>query len=475
LLIDHLEEMMPIIYTPTVGKVTQEYSQVFRRGRGVWITPDHKGKMVDILHEIDRQRDVELMVVTDNESILGIGDQGAGGMAISIGKLALYCAGAGIHPAYTLPVSLDFGTNNQDLLDDELYVGYRHPRLRGQEYDDLLQEFVEATVEVFPHTLIQWEDFRKNNALGIMDRYREKCPSFNDDIQGTGAVAYAGILSGLRISGGEIKDQRVLMYGGGAAGLGISRQIRAGFISKGMSAEEAQKAILVLDEHGLIYEGRKEVLGYKNEMSIGLDYLKDLGLNPGEQHFLRETMRAFKPTILVGASGQSGDFTEEIVREMASEVERPIIMPFSNPTHLAEAIPEDLYRWTDGKVLVATGSPFDDVDYGGKLHKVGQGNNVFIFPGLGLGSMLAKVKMITDDMISAAADALAKQVGQDELDQGLLYPNIARLREVSAKVAEAVINQAIAEGVAEIASPKDTLSFVQSKMWEPDYPRIEGV
>ncbi len=471
LLMDHLEELMPIIYTPTVGKVTQKFSQVFRRGRGVWISPDHKGSMVEILREIAKQRDVELMVVTDNESILGIGDQGAGGMAISIGKLALYCAGAGIHPVITLPVSLDFGTNNQSLLDDDLYIGYRHPRLTGEAYDELLQEFVEAAAEVFPHALIQWEDFKKDNALNIMDRYREICPSFNDDIQGTGAVAFAGILSALRISGSPIKEQRVLIHGAGAAGLGISRQIRQGFVSRGMSAQEAKNAFAVTDSRGLIYDSREGAGGYKQEMSISDSFMASLKLD--DPLDLVSVINGYMPTILIGASGQAGAFDEASVKAMHQHVQRPIILPFSNPTHLSEAIPADVYKWTNGEALVATGSPFDDVEINGRTIKVGQGNNVFIFPGLGFGSMLAQSSKVTDGMISAAANALAGQVSQDELDRGLLYPTVVRLREVSLQVARAVVDQAIAEGVANIPSPKDTELFVRQKMWRPDYPTLE--
>jgi malate dehydrogenase (oxaloacetate-decarboxylating) len=465
-LCDHLEELMPIVYTPTVGLATQRYSHVYRRGRGIWITPDHKGKIAKVIRDAVGERDIRLMVVTDNEAILGIGDQGAGGMALAIGKLSLYCAAAGIHPRHTLPVSLDVGTDNELLLEDDMYVGYPGCRLRGQEYDELVQEFVEAVVEVLPGAVVQWEDLRKDNALKILDRYRDTVPSFNDDIQGTGAVVLAGIISAMRISGEEITRQRVLVYGAGAAGLGIVRQVRGAVIEAG--GDPAQVA--VMDSRGLLVADQEFAEAYKRDLAMPVELARDLGMgDPQGRSTLLDVVRAFKPTVLVGASGQPRSFTEEVVREMARHVKHPVILPISNPTDLTEAYPADVLEWTAGKALVATGSPFPPVSYRGREVVIGQCNNVFIFPGLGMGALLAKTATISSGMVRSAAYAVAQNVSEEELAKGMLFPEVSRLREISRKVARAVMRVASEEGIGTPMTEDDRSRALDEFIWEPVY------
>lgn len=466
----HLEALMPIVYTPTVGDATRNYSHVFRRGRGVWITPEHRGRIDQLLGNAARSRRIRLIVVTDNEAILGIGDQGAGGMAISVGKLALYVAGAGIHPASTLPVSLDVGTDNQALLDDPLYVGRRQPRLRHAAYEELIEEFVVAAQRTFPDALIQWEDFRKDNALNIMERYRHRTLSFNDDIQGTGAVALAGLLCAGRITGRRLEDERIVILGAGAAGLGIARQLHAAFCAAGSSASDARSSIAVLDRRGLIVEDREFRDQYKRELAWRQDVATDRGLGDARARDLLHVVEAFEPTVLIGASGQAGAFTEEIVRAVAQRVERPVFLPFSNPTRISEATPQDIIDWTGGKALVATGSPFDPVQFEGRTIHVGQGNNVFIFPGLGLGALIGDATEVSDAMINAAAHALSRAVTEQELSKESLYPAVHRLREVTIEVATAVVLQAALDRGEQEPDSSDVKHRVRDAMWEPVYP-----
>ena len=469
-LCDHLEEFMPVVYTPTVGLATQEYSHHFRRARGVWITPEHRGRIAQVLQRSLRGRDVRLIVATDNESILGIGDQGAGGIAISIGKLALYCACAGIHPVATLPVSLDVGTENQALLEDPLYLGWRHSRLRGEAYQALVEEFVEAVTAVFPGALVQWEDFRKNNALTILDKFRQRLPSFNDDIQGTGAVAAAGVVTALRVTGTPLREQRIVIHGAGAAGLGIARQLKATMIGDGLSEAEARDSIAVLDSRGLLAGQRAIKEPYKRELAWHTARADSLGLGSGERD-LMAVVEKFKPTVLVGTSGQPGAFSREIVQAMVTGCQRPIILPFSNPTDYAEARPASLLKWTEGRALIATGSPFEPVELGGRRYEIGQGNNVFIFPGLGLGCLAARAREVTDGMITAAINALAAEVTDQELERGLLYPAISRLQQVSRRVAAAVADSAVQDGVAD---PADMAARLEAMVWEPRYRRYKA-
>ncbi len=467
----HLEDLMPIVYTPTVGKASQYFSKVFRRARGIWITPDYAGRIEEVLRNAAPFSDVQLMVVTDNESILGIGDQGAGGMAISVGKLALYIVGAGIHPVRTLPISLDVGTDNQSLLEDPLYLGRREPRLRGEKYQQLVDEFVTAARTVFPEVVIQWEDFRKDNALKILDRYRHKVPSFNDDIQGTGAVALACMLAASRITGRDIRDDRVLIYGAGAAGLGMARKITKELQTAGLKGADLRKAVLVMDSSGLISDGR-ELDEYKKELAWPEEMAAALELNEQQRRILQRVAAAYKPTVLIGASGQGGAFDEETIRTMASEVDAPVVLPMSNPTAISEAEPENVLRWTEGRALVATGSPFDDVPLRGKEQRIGQANNVFIFPGLGLGTIVSGACEVTDSMINASAHALADFLSEEEISDRCLMPEVSRLWDVSGAVALAVGCQAIRDGVADKISDDAFKKRIDDYRWIPEYPEM---
>jgi malate dehydrogenase (oxaloacetate-decarboxylating) len=465
---DQLKALMPIIYTPTVGKATREFSHVFRRARGVWVTPDHRGRVADVLRAATRGRPVKLIVATDNESILGIGDQGAGGMAIAIGKLSLYCAAGCIHPAYTLPVSIDVGTDSASLLEDELYLGWPGRRLRGEAYDALVEEFVSAVCEVFPGALLQWEDFRKDNASRLLDRYRERLPSFNDDIQGTGAVCLAGVLSALTITGSKLAEQRAVVLGAGAAGLGITRQLAGAIRAAGGDSDP----IAVLDSRGLLVGStfRDE---YKAALAWPAALAAERGLGAHSGADLATVVERFRPTILVGVSGQSGAFDERVVRAMAANTPRPIIMPLSNPTDYSEARPEELLRWSDGRALVATGSPFADVELDGRRHIIGQGNNVFIFPGLGLGALVCEARAVSDGMINAAARTLADVVRQESMGESRLYPPVARLRHCTRLVAAAVMRAAVAEGICAPLTEQAIEARLEAARWEPDYPPYE--
>jgi malic enzyme len=470
-LADHLEEFLPIVYTPTVGRACQEYSRIFRRAHGLWITPDDRGHIREVLADAPFE-DVRLIVATDNESILGLGDQGAGGMGIPVGKLALYTAAAGIHPALTLPISLDVGTENQALLDDDLYLGWRHPRLRGAAYDALVDEFVEGVRALFPRALLQWEDFRKGNAVALLERYRGRLPSFNDDMQGTSAMALAGILAAGRASGTALRDQRVLILGAGAAGVGIARLLQTALREAGLGGESLFRALALVDLQGLVVETPSGE-AFRRGLAWPAELARKAGLVPGEGQDLLEIVRALRPTVLIGVSGAAGAFREQVVRAMAQHVERPAIFPLSNPTSQAEATPADLLRWTEGRALVASGSPFDPVAAGGRTVRIGQGNNAFIFPGVGLGALVAEARSVTDGMFAAAAASLADQVSAPDLAAGSLFPPVADLRRVTTHVAQAVVRRAGAEGVGLALRDDEVAPAVAAMRWEPEYPRLE--
>jgi len=468
LLTRHVEELMPIVYTPTVGRACQDYSHIFRRARGLWITPGHRGRIEEVLVNAPFE-DVRLIVVTDNERILGLGDQGAGGMGIPIGKLALYTAAAGIHPTQCLPISLDVGTDNKALLEDELYLGWRQPRLRGPEYDALVDEFVRAVKYRFPKALLQWEDFKKNNAFRLLDRYRKALTCFNDDIQGTAAVAVAGIMAGVRATGIPLTEQRVVILGAGAAGVGIARLLRATLKRAGLAGEALARAIASLDSHGLLVDDQEIPDVHKREFAWPAALADRAGLGRGRPRDLEAVVRAVKPTVLIGTSGEPGTFSEVIVRAMASEVARPVIFPMSNPTSKSEAKPVDLVNWTGGRVLVATGSPFDPVSYGGRQIRIGQGNNAFVFPGMGLGVLVSEAREVTDAMFAAAADRLAAEVHESDLAEGNLFPPVSDIRRVTRAIAETVVRQAREDGVGKDIPDAKIASVVAAAMWEPDY------
>ncbi len=466
-IVDHLEEFLPIAYTPTVGKACQQWSHIFRRARGLWITPGHRGRIREVLGNAPFE-DVRLIVVTDNERILGLGDQGAGGMGIPIGKLALYTAGAGIPPWQTLPISLDVGTDNMSLLDDPLYLGWRARRMRGAEYEALVDEFVDAVKARFPRALLQWEDFKKANAFRLLDRHQASLPSFNDDIQGTAAVVVAGILAGVRATGVPLVEQRVVLLGAGAAGIGIARLLRRTLQAAGLTGEALTRATANLDTHGLVVDDQPIVDEHKRAFAWPGALAAGLGLGPNQPRDLLAVVRALKPTVLIGSSGEPGLFSEEIVREMARHVERPLVLPLSNPTSQSEAIPKDVLQWTEGRALVATGSPFDPVEQGGRTFRIGQANNVFVFPGVGLGAIVSEARGVTEEMFAAAAAALAAAVSPEDLAEGSLFPRVRRLRAVTARVATAVVQEAVRSGRAS-RHIEDPARAVAEAMWEPAY------
>jgi len=471
-LVENLEELLPIVYTPTVGYACQRFSHILRRPRGLWITPKDISNIPELLHNA-RQEQVRLIVVTDNERILGLGDQGAGGMGIPIGKLALYTAGAGIHPSKTLPISLDVGTDRQELLNDPLYLGYRQPRLRGPAYDGFIEAFVEAVNEVYPQALVQWEDFKQHNAIRILNRYRSRLISFNDDIQGTASVVLAGILSALRILEEPLSRQRLVFLGSGAAGIGIAHLVRQAMEREGSSVSEIRRAVVMLDSKGLIFEGRESVEEDKRDLSLGPAEMAFHGFCSRPQHDLLDVIRQVKPSILIGTSGMPGSFSELVVCEMSNNTPVPIIFPLSNPTSRAEATPDDLLHWSRGRAIVATGSPFAPVEQDGRIHVIGQANNVYVFPGLGLGVIVSAARQVTDAMFLAAADTLASAVAVDRLRLKALYPPVSKLRQVSRQVAISVVREARKSGMGRSLRDDQIEAAVDAAMWFPDYEDCE--
>jgi len=474
LLAENLEEFLPIVYTPTVGRACQEYSHILRRPRGVWITPGDAGRVPELLRNA-AQQEVRLVVVTDNERILGLGDQGAGGMGIPVGKLAIYTAGAGIYPALTLPVSLDVGTDNEALLADPIYAGWRHPRLRGPAYDAFIDSFVAGIKSVFPRAILQWEDFKQHTAIRILDRYRDVLPSFNDDIQGTAAVVVAGILAGLRHLGEPLRGQRFVFFGAGAAATGIARLVRAALLEVGVDEPEIRRSLALLDSKGLLGRERPGLDADKQEFAHSAAELALLGLESGAD--LLTVVRAVRPTVLIGATATPNTFTEPILRAMAEACARPIVFPLSNPTSRAEATPAQVLAWTDGRALVATGNPFDPVVVDGHARRIGQANNAFIFPGLGLAAIVAGARHVDDAQFLVAAHTLAGLVSDERLADGALYPPIGELRSVSREIAVAVVRSfGTLDGVPLPAGEQgraDAEAAVDESIWWPEYPAYE--
>jgi len=456
---DNLEEMMPIIYTPTVGKACQEYGHIFRRSRGMYLSLKDRGHFETILQNWPT-RDVKVIVVTDGERILGLGDLGASGMGIPVGKLALYTACAGINPTQCLPITIDVGTNNESFRDDPLYIGLHQPRLAGAEYDSLIEEFIQAVQKVFPGVLLQFEDFGNSNAFRLLARYRDQLCTFNDDIQGTGSVALAGVLSALRLTGGKMSDHRVLLLGAGEAGMGIADNIVAVLMEAGLSKAEARQRIWFVDSKGLIVKGREGLTEHK------LHYAHDHA--PCAD--LLAAVKSVKPTMLVGVSGQARAFTEEIVKFVGSYNERPVVFALSNPTSKAECTAEEAYKWTGGRAIFASGSPFAPVTLNGRLHVPGQGNNAYIFPGVGLGVVATGAKRVTDSMFVTAAKSLAALLRPEELAEGRIYPSLKRIHEVSLAIAVAVAEEVYATKLTDQPRPADLRGFIQSKMFKPEYP-----
>ena len=467
-LVENVAEFMPIVYTPTVGEACQKFSHIYRNARGIWLTPDDIDDIPAVLRNAPYQ-DIRLIVVTDNERILGLGDQGCGGMGIPIGKLALYIAGAGLHPTHCLPVSLDVGTNNPSLLEDPLYLGYPKRRLRGEAYDEFIEAFVQGVRKVFPRAVIQWEDFHKDRAFTLLERYHKRVPCFNDDIQGTASVILGGIFAAMRVTGERISKQRVVFIGAGEACTGIARLVTTAMKSDGASAADIKRSIATFDSKGLLHEGRAIEEPFKREFALSKEVMAHHGLDMSSNPTPVEVIRAMKPTVLIGATARPGAFTQDMIEETAKHVERPIVMPISNPNSKSECAPAEAIRWTEGRAIVATGSPFPDVEYEGRTYVIGQGNNVFIFPGVGLGAVVSEASEITNEMFSIASRAMAECVSPERLDAGAIYPHQDELREVSFKIACAVVKYASESHLGRFIPEEKVEEVVRAAMWYPEY------
>ncbi len=458
---DHLEEMMPIIYTPTIGQAVEQYSHENRKPRGFFIPYSEMENIGNILDNRNNQ-EVDLIVVTDGEGVLGIGDQGVGGIHICIGKLNLYTLCAGVNPNRVLPIQLDLGTNNEALLNDPMYLGWRHKRIEGDEYDAFIDKFVSAVKERFPHIFLHWEDFGRDNARRNLNRYKDSMCTFNDDIQGTGAVALAAILAGISASEIPLDQHRFVIFGAGTAGVGIADQVCQYMIAKGIDEQAAHDAFHLIDRDGLLTDASNNI------MSFHKPYLRDSKKNTGI-NTLEEVSKHVKPTVLIGCSTVTGAFTETIVKQIANDVEHPLIFPLSNPTRKAEATPEDLLKWTDGRALIATGSPFPPADFNGNKIRISQCNNAFIFPGLGLGIMAAKATRLTNAMIQASCEVLVSVSPAQDDKTAPLLPEISNIKSVSRKIALAVAQQARVDGVSDLDPALNLETEIESHTWEPKY------
>ncbi|WP_142397254.1 oxaloacetate-decarboxylating malate dehydrogenase [Bacillus thuringiensis] len=474
ILTDHLREMLPIVYTPTVGVAIQRYSHEYRKPRGVYLSINDPSGIEEAFTNIGATAEnIDLVVVTDGEGILGIGDWGVGGINIAIGKLAVYTAAVGIDPSRVLPVILDVGTNREELLNNPFYIGNRHPRITGEAYDEFIDTFVQAVNKQFPKALLHWEDFSSRNARKILDKYRHDVCTFNDDIQGTGAVSLAAVLSAVKASGVPLSEHRVVVFGAGTAGIGIADQVRDAMVRVGVSEEESYKRFWCIDRNGLVTDNMEDLLDFQIPYARQEAEVSEWKQN--DVIGLAEVVKHVKPTILIGTSTVAGAFKEEIIKEMASHVERPIILPMSNPTPLAEAKPADVIEWTEGRALVATGSPFEPVTYNGVKYVIGQSNNALIFPGLGLGTIVVRASIMTDGMFAAAAEAVASMVDTSQPGAPIL-PEVEELRNISEMVAIEVAKVAVAEGVARVnLSDNDIKMAVKEAMWKPEYRQIKAV
>ncbi|MGM0784674.1 MAG: NAD-dependent malic enzyme [Pseudomonadota bacterium] len=462
---EHLAEMLPIIYTPTVGKACQEFSNIYRNHRGLFVSYTDREYMDDILRSATKDN-VKVIVATDGERILGLGDQGIGGMGIPIGKLALYTACGGISPAYTLPIMLDVGTNNQALLDDPMYMGWRHPRISQDEYDAFMAEFIAAVKRRWPNVLLQFEDFAQANAVPLLERYRNELCCFNDDVQGTASVVVGTLMAACQARDESIGQQRVVFVGAGSAGCGIAEQVVVAMQAEGLSEKEARSRVFMVDREGLVTDDQVWLRDFQRRLA------HDSALTEGWQgQDLVETLRQLAPSVLIGVCGRPGIFTEEVVRTMHAGCEMPVIMPLSNPTSQAEALPEDVIRWTEGMALVATGSPFPPVEYEGRKIPIAQCNNAYIFPGIGLGVVAAGARRVTDDMLMTASRALAREAPIVKEGKGALLPPLDKIRELSKAIAFDVAAQAQGEGVALKTDGIKLRAAIERNCWTPEYRR----
>lgn len=458
-LMNNIEEMMPLIYTPTVGRACQEFQHIYRASRGFYVSYEDRGRVKEILQNWPH-KEVRIIVVTDGERILGLGDLGADGMGIPIGKLALYTACAGIHPTQCMPVMLDVGTNNEALLNDPLYIGLERRRVRGERYDELVDEFITAANELFPGVLIQLEDFANINAFRLLAQYKDKVCVFDDDIQGTGAVAVSGIIGALRITGGKLSDQKLLFLGAGEAAIGVADVFVAALKEEGIAPEQARKQCWFVDTQGLLVADRQEIAVHKRSYAHEHPHIAGL----------LEAVETLKPTAILGFSGQPGMFKQDVVSAMAGINERPIVFALSNPTSKSECTAEQAYTWSEGRAIFASGSPFDPVSLGNKTFVPAQGNNAYIFPGVGLGVIASRARRVTDEMFLAAAHSLANQVTESDLERGRVYPALSRIREVSALIARDLARIAYAKGIADREEPDDILGDIHQHMYQPVYP-----
>ena len=465
---ERIDEMLPVVYTPVVGEACQRFSHIYRRGRGLYVSYDQRHRIEDVLRNF-HTTDPSIIVVTDGERILGLGDQGAGGMGIPIGKLCLYTVCAGVAPYSTLPITLDVGTDNEERLADPLYLGLRHKRIRGQAYQDFVDAFVAAVRKVYPRVLLQWEDFLKGNAIKQLDRFRHTLPSFNDDVQGTAGVVLAGIYGAMRLTGQSMRDQRVLFAGAGASTHGIAGLFVSAFMEEGLTPQEARERIWTVDTKGLVADDRAGLEDFKALYARRHDETANWKVADRSRIPLEETITNARPTILIGVSATPNNFSENIIRLMAKINERPLIFPLSNPTSKSECTAEQAIQWSDGRAVVATGSPFDPVTYDGKRYRIGQCNNAFIFPGVGLGACMARARHISDGMFLDAAKALVSHLTADDLAENAVYPQLSRIRDCSHSVACAVIRRAVAEGHADASVLVNLEESVRRAMWFPEY------
>lgn len=465
---EHITEMMPIIYTPTVGLGCQIYSHLFRRPRGLYVSYPHRREIDTILANAPERR-VDCIVVTDGERILGLGDLGVGGMGIPVGKLALYTLCAGINPRTTLPIMLDVGTNNRELLEDPLYLGWRHERIKGAEYDAFIEEFVQAVIRRFPRVLLQWEDFSRNNAARLLKKYEDRLCTFNDDIQGTGAVTLAGLLAAVKVQHQTLKDQRICILGAGSSAIGISDQLASSMSADGAPEAQCRKAIWLIDSKGLVTEDRQDIDEGKRRYARTHEEIAGWRLNRPGEITLADVVENTRPTILIGTSAQAGAFTESIVRKMASYVKTPIIFPLSNPTSKSEAVPADIMKWTDGRALVAAGSPFPDYEVNGLKKRFGQCNNSFIFPGMGLGVIASQASRVTNRMFIAAAEVLSTFAPILVDRSAPLYPKLDQVRDISRRVAFEVGWIAQTDGLAPKMTAEELKRRIRANMWVPKY------